>query len=167
MCKTPWRRSANISSGWQHTSPQMPAPVPLIDIPFKRIIMDIVGPLPKSALAHKYILMVLDYPMCYPEAVPLQKATFTNIAKELMLLFSQVGIPKDILTNQGKSFTSCLVQGLRQLLRVRHLCTSVHHPQIDGLVEDFNQTLNCMLRRVFDTVVRNWDLLLPHVLFAV
>lgn len=57
--------------------------------------MDIVGPLPKSARGHEYILVLVDYATCYPEAILLQRAT----AAELFTLCSQVGIPLEILTD--------------------------------------------------------------------
>ncbi|KAK3554110.1 hypothetical protein QTP70_019211 [Hemibagrus guttatus] len=42
------------------------------------------------------------YATRYPEAVTLQKTTPSNITRELMLLFRREGIPKDILSTQGK-----------------------------------------------------------------
>ena len=62
-------------------------PLPIIDVPFRRIGMDIVGPLPKSARGHRYVLVIVDYATRYPEAVPLRTATGKTIAKELFLLF--------------------------------------------------------------------------------
>lgn len=41
----------------------------------------------------------LDYATCYPKAIPQWKATTTNIDRKLVLLFSQVSIPKDFLTD--------------------------------------------------------------------
>lgn len=38
------------------------------------------------------MLVIVHYVTMYPKAVPLRKATSRNIAKELMLLFSHVGI---------------------------------------------------------------------------
>ena len=35
-------------------------PLPIIDVPFDRIAMDLVGPLVKSARGHQYILVVMD-----------------------------------------------------------------------------------------------------------
>ncbi|XP_053479304.1 uncharacterized protein LOC128606843 isoform X2 [Ictalurus furcatus] len=128
----------------QRTAPRKPLPAPLIPlpiigIPFERIGMDLVGPLPRSTRGHEYILVIVDYATRYPEAVPLRKTTSRNIAKELVLLFS------------------C----------VKHLKASVYYQQTDGLVERFNWTLKQLLRRVVDEEGRNWDLLLPYVLFAV
>ncbi|KAL7854617.1 hypothetical protein SRHO_G00168070 [Serrasalmus rhombeus] len=114
-------------------------------VPFEWIGMDIVGPLPKSGWGHEYILVMVDYTTRYPEAVPLRKATSKAIAQELFLLCSRVGIPKDIITDQGTPFVS----------------------RTDGLVERFNQTLKCMLGKVVAQDRRDWDLLIPYILFAV
>lgn len=79
-------------------------PLPIIRIPFERVGIDLVGPLPKSACGHEYILVLVNYATRYPEAIPLYMATSKNIARELLLLFSQVRILKDLLTNQGTPF---------------------------------------------------------------
>ncbi len=129
--------------------------------------MDLVGPLPKSARGHEHILVIVDYATRYPEAVPLRKATAKNIAHELFLFFSRVGIPAEILTDQGTPFMSRLMADLCRLLRVKQLRTTVYHPQTDGLVERFNQTLKQMLRRVAAEDKRDWDLMLPYVLFGI
>ena len=47
-------------------------PLPVITEPFRRIAMDIVGPLPRSRLGNRYILVVCDYATRYPEAIPLR-----------------------------------------------------------------------------------------------
>lgn len=77
----------------QRTAPRKPPlahliPLPIISVPFERICMDLVGPLPKSTRGHEFILVIVDYATRYPEAVPLRKATSRNIARELVLLFS-------------------------------------------------------------------------------
>ena len=45
-------------------------PMPIIDIPFNRIALDIVGPLPKTSRGHRYILVIVDYATQYPEPPP-------------------------------------------------------------------------------------------------
>lgn len=67
-----------------------------------------------------------------------------------MLLFKCIGLPKDLLMDQGTPFISKLMADLGWLLQVKHLKTSVYHPQTDGLVERFHQTLKDMLKRVVD-----------------
>ncbi|KAL0173155.1 hypothetical protein M9458_033466, partial [Cirrhinus mrigala] len=156
----------------QRTSPRKPPPsllipLPIIGVPFERIGMDIVGPLPRSGRGHEHILVIVDYATRYPEAVPLRQATAKAIARELFLLFTRVGLPSEILTDQGTPFMSRLMADLCRLLKVKQVRTSVYHPQTDGLVERFNQTLKQMLRRVAAKDKKDWDLLLPYVLFGI
>ncbi|KAL1253020.1 hypothetical protein QQF64_017713, partial [Cirrhinus molitorella] len=166
------RRFCQACPTCQRTSPQTPPPsplipLPIIEVPFQRIGMDLVGPLPKSARGHEHILVVVDYATRYPEAIPLRKATAKAIAHELFLLCSRVGIPSEILTDQGTPFMSRLMADLCRLLHVKQLRTTVYHPQTDGLVERFNKTLKQMLRRVAAEEKRDWDQMLPYVLFGI
>ncbi|KAI2647274.1 Retrovirus-related Pol polyprotein from transposon 17.6 [Labeo rohita] len=166
------RRFCEACPTCQKTSPRKPPPsplipLPIIEVPFERIGMDLVGPLPKSARGHEHILVIVDYATRYPEAVPLRKAMAKNIAHELFLLFSRVELPSEILTDQGTPFMSRLMADLAHLLKVKQVRTSVYHPQTDGLVERFNQTLKQMLRRVAAEDKKDWDLMLPYVLFGV
>ena len=128
--------------------------------------MDIVGPLPKTARGHRYILVICDYATRYPEAMPLKRFTAPAVAEQLMELFSRHGVPKEILTDQGTNFMSQLLQELYKMLGVKPVRTTPYHPQTDGLVERFNQTLKQMLRKIIDEEGRDWDKLVPYILFA-
>ena len=52
------------------------------------------------------------------------------------------------------------------MLGVKAIKTSPFHPQMNGLVECFNQTLKSMLKRVLAEESHSWDLMVPYVLFA-
>ena len=141
-------------------------PLPIIREPFERIAMDIVGPLPRSRTGNRYILVICDYSTRYPEAVPLRTIDAEHVAKELIMFFSRVGIPREILTDQGANFTSGLLAELYRLLKIQPIKTSPYHPQTDGLVERFNQTLKSMLRKTANQEGKDWDQLIPYLLFA-
>ena len=141
-------------------------PMPLIEKPFQRIAMDIVGPLPRSRAGNKYILTICDYATRYPEAIPLPSTEAERIAKELVKLFARVGIPDEILSDQGTNFMSTLLQEIYQMLHIKRIRTTPYHPQTDGLVERFNGTLKSMLRKLTSKNQKDWDELLPYILFA-
>lgn len=128
--------------------------------------MDIVGPLEKSSAGHRYILFVYYYTTRYPEAFPVRTITMPKVIHALIQLFSRVGIPEAILTDQGINFTSRLMKQLHQQLGITAVRTSPYHPQTDGLVERFNQTLKNTLRKFVTDTGRDWDKWLPFVLFA-
>ena len=78
--------------------------------------MDIVGPLPKSRSGKRFVLMVCDYATRYPEAVPLRSTDAEHIAEELVQIFSRVGVPEEILTDQGSNFMLQLLAEVIQAL---------------------------------------------------
>ncbi|XP_044860608.1 uncharacterized protein LOC123363556 [Mauremys mutica] len=142
-------------------------PLPVVGVPFERVAMDLVGPFPKSQVGYQYILVVMDYATRFPEAVPLRSITARTIAAELLKIFARVGLPREVLTDQGTNFTSKLFRQVCALLGIKKLQTSVYHPQMDGLVERFNRTLKGMLRRFPTQDLRRWDQLLPPLLLAI
>ena len=123
--------------------------------------MDVVGPLPRNQAGNRYILVVCDYATRYPEAIPLRAIDAEHIAEELIKLFARVGVPKEILTDQGSNFMSQLLAELYRLLGVKAIRTSPYHPQTDGLVERFNQTLKGMLRKTAHDGGKYWDKQIP------
>ena len=140
--------------------------LPLIDEPFQRIAMDVVGPLSRSRSGHRYVLVLCDYATRYPEAVAMKNVDAEAVEDELLKVFSRVGIPKEILTDQGSNFTAQLLAELYRLLHVKALRTSPYHPQTDGLVERFNGTLKGMLRKSAQEDGKDCYKLLPFILFA-
>lgn len=72
--------------------------MPLLDMPFERVAIDLVGPLnPPSEVGHRYILTLVDYATRYPEDVPLKSIDTETVAEALVDIFSRLGIPEEIL----------------------------------------------------------------------
>ena len=89
-----------------------------------------------------------------------------NMAEELIKVFSRDGVPREILTDQGTNFTSQLLIELHRMLHIQPIRTSPYHPQTDGLVERFNQTLKLIIRKTAVKEGMDWDKMLPYILFA-
>ena len=93
-------------SSRQH-GPRAPLmPLPVLSEPFKRIVMDIIGPLPRSRSGKRYVLVICDYATRYPEPIPLHSTDASHIAEELIGVFAKMGIPSEILTDQGSNFVT-------------------------------------------------------------
>ena len=101
----------------KHRKPKGPLiPLPVVTEPFRRIAMDVVGPLPRSRSGNQYILVLCDYTTRYPEVVLLRSVDAEHVAEEIVKVFTRVGVPEEILTDQGSNFTSQL---LREVYRLR------------------------------------------------
>ena len=141
--------------------------MPIIDTPFHRIAIDIVGPIyPMSEKKNRYILTVVDYATRYPEAVALPSIETERVAEALLEIYSRVGFPTEVLSDLGTNFTSDLMREVNRLISVQQLTTSPYHPICNGLVEKFNGTLKQILKRLCSEKPRDWDRYLPAVLFA-
>ena len=121
--------------------------MPLIDTPFKRVAVDIVGPIaPPSEAGHRYILTLVDYVTRYPEAVPLKKITTEAVAEALLDIYSRVGIPEEVLTDQGTQFISeCMQEGSR-LLSIKGLTSMPYHRFVTDWFRDGAEPSNPCLR---------------------
>lgn len=135
----------------QQTSLRVPPRAPLkplsiIGVPFDQLGMDIVGSSEKTKAGNRYMLVITDYATKYPEVFPLQSIKARVVASSLIQLFSRVGFPKCIVTDQGYNFMSEQLKQVYKLLGIKGVRTTPYHPQTDGLTERFNQTLKQMLR---------------------
>ena len=141
-------------------------PLSLIEKLFQRIAMDIVGPLPRSNNGNKYILTICDYATRCPDTIPILNTEANAIAKDLVSVFVGVGIPDEILTDQGSNLMSSLLQEMYLMLNISRLRTSPYHPQTDGLTERLNGALKSMIRKFTASNQKDWDEHLPYLLFA-
>ena len=90
----------------QKIKPSPLQPITSIGEPFGRVIIDCVGPLPKSKTGNKYLLTIMCVSTRFPEAVPLRKITAPVIVNALTKFFTVFGMPKEIQTDLGSNFTS-------------------------------------------------------------
>ena len=142
--------------------------LPLIDTPFKRVAVDIVGPIePRSEKRNRYILTMIDYATRYPGAVALPSIKTERVAEALVEMFSRVEIPDEMLTDCGSQFTAEVMKEVSRLLSLQQLTTTPYHPMCNGLVERFHATMKQMLRRMCAERPKDWDKYLPALLFAI
>ena len=109
-----------------------------------------------------------DLRLCYP--LPRGHRTTNHRrrrrCRSVLSFFARVGVPEEILTDQGTNFTSQLMREVYRLLHIKPIKTTPYHPQTDGLVERFNGTLKAMLKKTAAEEGKDWDRLLPYLLFA-
>ena len=65
---------------------------------------------PESDKVNWYILTIVNYATRYPEAIALPNIEKERVAKALLEVFSQVGLPQEVLSDRGTQFTSDLMK---------------------------------------------------------
>lgn len=103
----------------------------------------------------------------YPEAIPLRSLKVKPVVKALTKFFSTFGLPKTVQTDQGTNFMSKIFKQVMAELKIVHKKSSAYHPESQGALERFHQTLKSMMRKFCQESNKEWDEGLPLLLFAV
>jgi len=135
--------------------------------PFQQVSIDVVGPLPRTSRGYRYLLTLIDQFSKYAEAVPLVGQTAEEVARAFVEnLVLRHGVPAQVVTDQGRNFTSNLFREVCRLLGTKKVQTTAYHPQSNGIVERFHRTLADMLSHYVRRGGRDWDDWLPFALAA-
>ena len=142
-------------------------PLPVVREPFAEIMIDCVGPLPKTKKGNEYLLTILDTATRYPEAIPLRNIKTKVIVEHLLKFFAWVGLPRSIQSDGGFNFTAKLFHQVLSELNVVVKHSSPYHPQSQGAIERFHGTLKTMIRAFVESQPKDSDKAIPFLLFAV
>lgn len=96
----------------------------------------------------------------------MRKITAPAVVKALLKFFSLFGLPKTIQTDQGSNFMSRVFAQVMKQLDITHCCSSAYHPESQGAIERFHQTLKSMLRIYCLEFDKDWDEGVHLLLFA-
>ncbi len=141
-------------------------PIPVVSNPFEYLTIDCVGPLSPSKAGSTYMLTVMCQTTRYPAVYPLRKITTKAVVKALSQFISVFGIPRIIQTDRGTNFTSRMFAQVLQQLRVKHHKSSAYHPESQGALERFHQTLKQLLRAYCNELNKDWEEGLPWLMLA-
>ena len=81
-------------------------------------------------------------------------------------VYCRYGCAKIVISDQGRELVNQVNRHLFTLTKTEHRISSAYHPQTNGLVERFNQTLQRSLIKVVNSNQTDWDEKLDGVLFA-
>ena len=146
-----------------------PAPLKSVIVPhepFSKVIIDCVGPLPKTRRGNQYLLTVMCPTTRFPIAIPLSNISAKKIIVNLMKVFTLLGFPKELQCDRGTNFTSDLFQSVLKEFNIKHSFSSAYHPQSQGMLERSHQTLKSLLGKYVLESEKDWDDNIDLLLFV-
>ena len=150
-------------SGRRHHPPLNPLPV---GAPFERLGIDIME-MPLTQDGNRYVIVMMDYLTKWVEACAIPDQSSETLARVLVdYVICRHSVPKELLSDRGANLLSGLMLEVCNLTGMKKINTMAYHPQTDGLVENFNRTLQAMLAKHSKAFGTDWDKHLQHLLFA-
>jgi transposase InsO family protein len=148
-------------------------PLELPDEPWADISMDFVTGLPPSRdpatkLLYNAILVIVDRFTKYAEMIPFRN-DYTAVQLGYIILDRLIryhGIPKSIISDRDKLFTSNYWTTLLAAIGTKRKLSTAYHPQTDGQTERTNRTMKAYLRIYSNQQQNNWVSLLPMAQLA-
>ena len=135
-------------------------------LPFVRVGLDIIGPLPNTKLGNQYLLVLVDYFTKWVEAEPTATIESSDVMRFLLKVFSRHGIPQILVTDNGPQFFSDKTKAFLDMYGVYVHYGAVYHPESNGMVENRNKEIGKYLRILCNKNVQEWDKVLPSALWA-
>jgi transposase InsO family protein len=148
-------------------------PMELPTEPWTDLSMDFVTGLPLSkdpvtGLSYDAIMVIVDRFTKYAIMLPFrQNYTAVQLAHVLKdRLFRDHGIPKSIISDRDKLFTSNYWTTLMAEIGTQRKLSTAYHPQTDGQTERTNRTMKTYLKIYCNHQQNNWLALLPMAQIA-
>jgi hypothetical protein len=138
----------------------------LVAEPFERWALKFVGPFNPKSNQKAYILVAMDYMTKWVEVEALPNATEEVVIKFLFKLFIRYGLPREVITNGGSQFITHIITTTLDNYHIKHIITSLYHPQENGQVESTNKVLEAILTNTVSKNRQNWAYEIPNTLWA-
>ena len=123
-------------------------PIKPFDRPWQGIAFDLVTKLslskkPMTDTKYDSIWTITDLLMKYTYFIPFKEG---SSAEQLAYIFQRTvvaahRIPEVVISDRGTTYTLKFWQSLTSQLGIKHKCSTVFHPQMDGQTERMNQTV--------------------------
>ena len=142
-------------------------PIPIVEEPFSRVVIDVVGSLPRTKSGNVYLLTLMCSGTRYPDAIPVSSSKSRKLIPRLMDVFSKFGVPKEVQSDRGSNFMGELFKQTFHKLGVKHITSSAYHPQSQGCLERFHKTLKSTLTKFCLENNKDWDEGIQVALYAI
>jgi len=97
----------------------------------------------------------------WPTVYALKSLTTRAVCDALLDLFSNVGVPSKIISENGTNFSGQMTKELLRHLECSPVFATPGHPQASGLVERFNKTCKDTLYHVIQQHGQQWHRVIP------
>lgn len=118
-------------------------------------IDSIVG-LPKSDEGYTAVLVCIDVYTGFIMLKPMESTTAAEVARNLLDIFSIIGFPKILQSDNGSEYVNAVIIAMTNLIGIEHRLISAYNPRADGKVERSIRTIKSIIMKQLKGTTRLW-----------
>lgn len=125
---------------------------------FDTVLIDTIGPLPKTEKCNEYAITVICDLTKYLVVIPVKSKHANVIAKGIFEKFILTyGPMQKIITDMGTEYKNQIFQEICKLLKIENSYSTPYHHQTLGTVERSHRTFNDYMRAYISVDRNDWD----------
>lgn len=106
---------------------------------------------------YEYILVIMDHFTGFAQVYATKNKSVKTVADKLFNEFAlKFGFPSKLHNDMGGHYENRLMARLKELSGIQGSHTTPYHPQMNGQMESFNQTLPSMLCTLEEEKKKDW-----------
>ena len=123
----------------QASEPLQPHPVP--DRPWQRVATDLF------TFENRNYLVLVDYYSSFIELDYLADTSSQTVIHKLKMHFARHGVPDYVVSDNGPQYTSSEFRRFATTWKFKHVTTSPHYPQANGMAESAVKTCKTIMKK--------------------
>ncbi|KAA8491009.1 Transposon Ty3-I Gag-Pol polyprotein [Porphyridium purpureum] len=134
---------------------------------FEIVSIDVLSITPTTTRGHSKVVIMVDAFTKWVRAHAVKDETAATLARVFLDGWvCDFGPPESLLSDRGPGFVADILSKMCENLGVGRMLTTAYHPQTNGVVERFNQTVCQMLSAYVCANGKDWDRWLPVMVYA-
>lgn len=114
--------------------PGLLKPVKVTENIFDKWAIDVCGPFVKSNNGNMYIIAASEYLSGFLMTQAVKTTTGDDICNFMMELVARYGVPRELISDNGRNFTSNLFTKFLKQIGCKKINTTPYHPQANGMI---------------------------------
>jgi len=135
-------------------------------LPGEHMAVGLVGQLPRTPNDNVRLLVLVDICTRFVFLVPLKDKTAKSIATALFNIFTMIGFPRILQSDNGKEFVNEAVKEMTKIMGTQHRLATPYHPRGNGVAENHVKATMAIIKKKIQGMKHTWDNYVPMTQLA-
>lgn len=129
--------------------------------PWDHIQIDLAVHLPPSSSGHVALLVIICVFTGFVILRPLKDTTATTVARKLWKVFTVLGLPKIVQSDNGPEFSNEVLRALVKVTGIDNRLILPYNPRADGKIERAIGSVMLIIKKLLHGTNANWPVFAP------